>query len=344
MENKSEDWILENLSSEDWGQHLVDFRRWLSQQKKVKGKGTFSDNASKLYANAIRGYLNYVGATLSLTKAQKEALIKIESMPEKDYPFNLRVKEQLMRLANPTEDYIVSAGVSFGLRVGDFVKITRGMLEPLIDEKPPIQLPRIVTKKEGVEAYPFIDRDAKEAIERLLKIMDMEGRTNPDELMLKFEYQGNAGIEVNTILKELFEKAKIPLGEFRVRFHILRKFLTDQLASVCIEDKWKHFVGKKTRSPYVSKEGREAYNRVMEFTNINHKNIAVPDDIRKLNSQIEELRLQVSQKDKRLKSLEEQKIEIERLKSKIFERDTQNEREISELRNQIKEILAKLED
>lgn len=76
------------------------------------------------------------------------------------------------------------------------------------------------------------------------------------------------------------------------------------LASVCVEDKWKHFVGKKTRSPYVSKEGREAYNRVMEFTNVNHKNIAVPDDIRKLNSKIEDLREQIIQKDKRLKSLE----------------------------------------
>ncbi len=127
---KDETWTLENLQSEDWGTHLVNFREWLSKQQKKRGKGTLSDNRTKMLANAIRGYLVHIGATLSLTKKQKLALTKIESMPEKDYPINLNVKQQLMRVADPVEDYVVCAGISFGFRAGDFIKITRGTLKP----------------------------------------------------------------------------------------------------------------------------------------------------------------------------------------------------------------------
>ena len=90
--------------------------------------------------------------------------------------------------------------------------------------------------------------------------MDREGRKDSDEPMLKLQTE-NLGHEVNALLKDLFDEAQIPTGDYVVRFHILRKFLTDQLASVCVGDKWKHFVGKKTRSPYVSAEGREAYKK-----------------------------------------------------------------------------------
>lgn len=293
IEPKTEAWILDNLQSEDWGAHLVNFRRSLSQKPKHRGKGTLSDNTTKLYANSIRAYLRYVGAALSLNKTQKFTLTKIENMPETDYPFNLKVKEVLMRVADPIEDYVLCAGVSFGLRASDFIKITRGQLEPLIHLEPPIQLGEIVTIKEGIKAYPFIDRDAKESIERLLRIMDREGRTDPDEPMLQFRTSYKTR-ELNGILKGLFEKAGVSLGEFRVRFHILRKFITDQLASVCAEDKWKHFVGKKTRSPYVSQEGREAYTKVMEFTNINHKEAKgqvweYEESMERLQRQIEDL-------------------------------------------------------
>jgi len=106
--------------------------------------------------------------------------------------------------------------------------------------------------------------------------MDRGERTDSDEPMLKLQTE-NLGHEANAILKDLFDKAQIPTGDYVVRFHILRKFLTDQLASVCVEDKWKHFVGKKTRSPYVSAEGREAYKKVMQFTCVNGDRIRGQD-------------------------------------------------------------------
>jgi len=126
--------------------------------------------------------------------------------------------------------------------------------------------------------------------------MDRGERTDSDEPMLKLQTE-NLGHEANAILKDLFDKAQIPTGDYVVRFHILRKFLTDQLASVCVEDKWKHFVGKKTRSPYVSAEGREAYKKVIQFTCVNGQRLrgqdarleAVEQRLRTLQSQIASL-------------------------------------------------------
>jgi len=176
----------------------------------------------------------------------------------------LKTKEALLRVANTEEEYIISVGVSFGLRIGDFRTLTRGLLEPLLNKDVPIQLPKIMTKKEGVPAYPFIDRDTKEAIRRLLREMDFKGKTKSSDRMLALSSR-----QINDMIKTLYEKAGVPIADYTVRFHILRKFLTDKLSNVCSGDKWKWFVGKKTPSPYVSSEGLEAYKKVMEFTYIN---------------------------------------------------------------------------
>lgn len=291
--NKDEDWILANKDSEDWGAHLVNFHRWVKKQPKQRGRGTLSDNTAKVYANGIRGYLKHVGIAAGLSKVQRTEITNVESQPTLDYPFDLRVKEQLMRVANPEEEYIVSAGVSFGLRVGDFRRITRGMLEPLLDKEIPIQMPRIMTVKEGVPAYPFIDKDAYEAINRLLKEMDLQERTKPSDRMLDLTSR-----QIGDVLKTLFKKAGINTAEYTVRFHILRKFLTDKLAGICAGDKWKTFVGKKTNTPYVGPEGREAYKKVMIFTCVNGHRVRESDvrvgqlekDMRALRDELLELR------------------------------------------------------
>jgi len=276
--DKDEKWILENKDSEDWGAHLVNFHRWIKKQPKQRGRGTLSDNTAKVYANGIRGYLKHVGVAVGLDKVQRTEITNVESQPTLDYPFDLRVKERLLRAALSEEEYIVSAGVSFGLRVGDFRRITRGMLEPLLDKDVPIQMPRIMTVKEGVPAYPFIDKDAYEAITRLLKEMDLQGRTKPSDRMLDLTSR-----QIGDTLKNLFKKAGINTAEYTVRFHILRKFLTDKLAGICAGDKWKTFVGKKTNTPYVGHEGRLAYQKVMEFTCVDgHK-------VRESNVRVERL-------------------------------------------------------
>lgn len=280
LEPHDEKWLLENKMSEDWASHLTAFHKWLGTQPKGRGKGLLSDNSRKIYTNAIRGYLRHVGISTGLSRGQRLQISKVESMPMKDYPFDLRTKMKLLMVADPIEEYIISAGVSFGLRIGDFLLITRGQLEPLLDKEIPIAIGKITTQKEGINAFPYIDADAKYAIKRLLEQLDREGRTAPSEHMLQIDAR-----RLNTLLRRLFKKAGIPLGEYRIRFHVLRKFISDSLASVCSGDKWKYFVGKKADSPYVKAEGREAYKRVLQLTQVNGS-----QSLRAPNQEVEELR------------------------------------------------------
>jgi len=270
--DKNEEWIKANKDTEDWATHLIQYRRWLQTQRSKKHPERFlSDNSAKALTMAIRSYFKHIGIAVDLTKGQKEEIRQVSYKPEIDYPFKLRTKELLLQAVdNPIEEYIVSAGISFGLRINDFLKLTRGILEPLVNEdaEPPIALPPIPTQKRGVTAYPYIDKDALPAIRKLLKEMDKAGRTDPDEPMLLISTH-----KVNDLLQDLFNRAGIKTGTYQIRYHVLRKFLADQLAGICSSDKWKNFIGKSATSPYVSSEGKEIYKRVMSFTCINETRV-----------------------------------------------------------------------
>jgi hypothetical protein len=321
--SKNENWVFKNKDVEDWGAHLVNFHRWLKRKNA-------SDNTARVRANGIRAYFKHVGIVISLTRVQAKEISSVESNPTLDYPFNLQIKTELLRVSNPVEEYIVSVGVSFGLRIGDFQLITRGMLETLLDQQMPIQLPKIQTKKEGVGAYPFIDRDARNSIQRLLKELDAGGRTKPNSRMLLLTQK-----QINTTFKDLFKKAGVATGGYRVRFHILRKFLTDELAKVCSGDKWKNFVGKATHTPYVSAEGRESYSKVMDFTNVNGKGVRHTS-----NQEIEKLKDKLTTLEKIIRDQEKEKrkqdIKIEVLTDGLTEQ--------KELVQGLLEIVAELQD
>jgi len=286
LEDKDESWIMDNLTTEDWGQHLCDFRDYLSQTPKTRGEGFLSDNTTKTLAGAIRGYLKHIGAPLKLTKRQSEYLLKVESLVSIDFPFNINIKGSLLGVSDPIEEYIVAVGVSFGLRINDFLTITRGQLEPLLVEDAPIPLGKLQTQKKGEAAYPFISGDAKQAIERLLKDMDAMGKTDKNEPMLRKDAN-----QINKILKDLFNKANINVGSYTVRFHILRKFLSDNLATVSSSDKWKLIVGKSAKSPYIASDCLETYKRAMPLIDCNGERYRGKD------KQVENLRITIKQQE-----------------------------------------------
>ena len=289
----NEEWILANLDSEDWAQHLCDYRDFLTKQPLQRGEGFLSDNTTKTLNGVIRGYLRHIGATLRFNRRQKLHLTKVEKKVRLDFPFNIRVKEKLISVSSPTEEYLVCCGVSFGLRIGDFLSLTRGQLEPLIDQDTPIPIGKIQTEKEGEPAYPFISGDAKQAIVRRLKEMDGLGKTDDSESMIDLNEQ-----QVNETLQKLFEKAKINVGDYSVHFHILRIFLTDNLSSVSSGDKWKRIVGKASQSPYIKNDATEAYTRVMPLIDANG------DRLRGSTEEIENLRTTIHQQEKEIIGLQ----------------------------------------
>jgi len=318
LDDKNENWVLENKDVEDWGQHLCDFRDFLARIPKTRGEGFLGDNTTKTLTAAIRGYLKYIGVPLKLDKRQKEALLKVESQVNIDFPFNINVKGSLLGVSDATEEYIVAVGVSFGLRINDFLTITRGQLEPLLNEEPPIPLGKLQTQKKGEPAYPFISGDAKQAIQRLLNEMDAMGRIDKNEPMLKKDCN-----QVNKILQELFQKANINTGSYTVRFHILRKFLSDNLATVSSSDKWKLIVGKSAKSPYIASDCKEVFKRAMPLIDCNGERFRGTD------KQVEALRIAVKQ-------LEEENIGLRTRLQNLQEQTAQNSKAIGEILSIVK--------
>lgn len=162
-------------------------------------------------------------------------------------------------------------GKSLGLRAGDFVNLTFGKFRGLKLDSPPVFIGETITEKEHVKAYPFLDFDTLPIVRTILET----NRNCPNnECILTTRsktsglYQKMRGQELSHILQSLATRAKIENGSRRIRFHCMRKFLSDRLASVTSELKWKQVLGKKiSESAYISSNSlRDDYAKVMEST------------------------------------------------------------------------------
>jgi integrase len=240
-----------------WEAKIVAFKTWLATEKNL------SENTASASAMAARSFFAFHRIPLQFRTPEKRRLRERSRVTE-DFHFNLEDIKRLSEVADLEEKYILVTGKSFGLRAGDFLKLTRSNLETHINDEPPISIGRIETVKERVPSYPFIDIDAKDVIKTILAKIATDGRTKPTDRILLFKCE----IELTRALKRLAKRAGLNTGSQIVRFHCLRKFLSDHLASHMSESKWKQIVGKKiSEGAYIGTESlREDYKRAMAET------------------------------------------------------------------------------
>jgi len=247
-----------------WEKKTLEFKRWMMKQPSKKNPSeTLSEYTATSAVGAVRSFFAYHRMELEFRRTESVRLTEAKRKYE-DYRFSTEDLKKMAEFSDLEEEYVVVVGKSFGLRAGDFLKLTRGDLEPYIDRPVPISIGEYSTQKESVPAYPFIDRDAQPVIKRMLEKMSREERKDPSERMLKHKNT----IQLTYVLKRVAERAGIKHGNKVIRFHCLRKFLTDHLSSHMSESKWKQIVGKKIdEKAYVSEDSlRNDYKRVMEET------------------------------------------------------------------------------
>lgn len=234
-------------------------KRVLAFKTFMKDSG-FADYTATTAVMAIRGFFAYYRTPLVYRRGESKRL-RERTRKTEDYRFSLDGLRKMYDVADLTERYVITAGKSFGLRAGDFMRLTRGDLEPHIDKETPISIGEYKTEKEGVYAFPFIDSDAKPVIKLMLERMTRAGRTENKQRVLTYE----DGIQLTRVLKRCVDKAGINTGGKQVRFHCLRKFLADHLSSVMSESKWKQIVGKMiSEGAYISPDSLRAdYERAM---------------------------------------------------------------------------------
>ena len=242
-----------------WEKKVISCKQWAIE------KG-FSENSARTITTAARSFFTYHRKPLQFRKQESRRIDEARTEKE-DYRFNLQDLKKLFDVADLPERYVVTAGKSFGLRAGDFIRLTRGQIEPYIEREIPISLGQLNTQKESVKAYPFIDSDAQPVIKLILEKMTREGKTQPSDRLCAYANK----IRLSRVLKRLAKKAGLVTGDKVVRFHCLRKFLSDHLSSHMSESKWKQIVGKTiSEGAYISADSlREDYARAMAETCFN---------------------------------------------------------------------------
>jgi integrase len=240
-----------------WARLVLQFKQWLMDEKHL------APYTATTAAMAVRGFFAYNYMPLMYRRTESKRLSEHTRKTE-DYKFSVEDLKRMAEVANLSEKYVLVAGKSFGLRAGDFLRLTRGDLEAYINRPVPISIGKFGTGKEKVPAYPFIDSDAQPVIKLMIEQMNRKGRVKPTDRVLTYKWEK----ELSQTLKRLAERAGLNVGNKRVRFHCLRKFLIDNISSLMSESKWKQIVGKKiTESAYVSSDSlREDYERAMSKT------------------------------------------------------------------------------
>ena len=247
-----------------WRRKIFEFHNYLLEHG-------YSECYTQSACSMIRGFFSYYDLPLHFSHADSRRLAQ-RSRKTEDYLFDKEVISKMAMVANLRERYVLLVGKSLGLRAGDFVSITYGKLRGLKLDSVPVFIGTIITQKERVPAYPFLDYDAVPIVRAVLEA----GKDKPNTdyiLMTKSKkkhntYQMMQDAELSYILQSLAKRASIEHGNRRIRFHCLRKFLSDRLSSGMSESKWKQIVGKKiSEGAYINSDSlRSDYSKVMPST------------------------------------------------------------------------------
>jgi hypothetical protein len=257
----------------------------------TKGGKKLSDNSRQAFIHAVRSFFAYLRLDLQFIKQQKRFLGKKARLVEHDYHFSLKDLEEMVKMANPQEKYIMLAGKDLGLRPVDFLVLSQGhfarALKQRETEEAPILLGEIYTQKEGVNAYPFLTDDGLEAARIWLRNLKSKDRYDDKKPMLEIQEK-----ELTENLKRLAKKAGIDTHGERIRFHCLRKFLIDRLSKKTSESKWKQIVGKQIdEGAYVSPLAlKEIYADVMNSIQLPKAEPVNHDKLLKLEAEHAELK------------------------------------------------------
>ena len=247
-----------------WEKNAIQFKIWLKKQTTKRG-GTYSDNSVDAAVMALRSFFDYYRTALNFSQSEGRKLNGRNKRKTIDYQLTNDVLKHMTAAGDLREKYVVLVGKSVGLRVSDFIKFTWGTFRSLdLTGEPPIFMGEIITEKEGVSAFPFLDADATPIIQMMLDA----NKDKPDsERILDYKEER----QVTVILQRLAKTANIPLGGKHLRFHCFRKYLIDRLSAYMSESKWKQIVGKAiSEGAYVSTlELRECYAKASASTVLN---------------------------------------------------------------------------
>jgi hypothetical protein len=242
---------------------LFDFKKWILETKKTMSGKNYSSHFAVACVMTARSFYDYYRMPTVFRK-QEAKTIKQSSRTTSDYRFDKEDLSKMALVGDLKQRYILLVGKSVGLRASDFTAFKYSTFRCLkLDNDAPISLGEVMTIKENVPAFPFLDSDAIPIVKQILE--SNKDKADNDKVISDSEDN------LSVVLQTLARKAGIEPHGNRIRFHCLRKFTIDHLSAFASESQWKQIVGKAiSEGAYVSTDQlRGVYLRAMPSLLIN---------------------------------------------------------------------------
>jgi hypothetical protein len=240
---------------------LLQFRKWITDSGK-------SSNYARSVMGAVGGFFHYYRVKLNFTTSESRRLLARERTTS-DYRFEKEDFERIGKYASLREKYILYVGKAVGLRASDFLLFTFGHFRSAkLDGEPPVFLGEFATHKQSEKVYPFLDSDALSVVKDLLEVN--KAKLDSDRVL------DDSEDNLSLILQNLCRKSGMEIigttihGK-RVRFHCMRKFLSERLSVYSAESQWKQIVGKAiSEGAYISPDQlKVVYSKAMKDISVN---------------------------------------------------------------------------
>jgi hypothetical protein len=300
---------------------LLLFRKWILDS----GKST---NYASSSVGAIGGFYSYNRTPLTFIRSESKKLRQRERTTQ-DYHFEKDDFEKMAKYANLKEKYVLFLGKSTGLRASDFLKLTYGHFRSAkLDSEAPVALGEFVTHKQTEKAFPFLDTDALQIVKDFLEV----NKSKLDSELVLDDTEDNLSLMLQKLAKKSgMEIEGVAIHGKRVRFHCMRKFLSERLSAHSSENQWKQIVGKAIgEGAYISQDQlRAVYAKAMKDITINGNGIKV--------KKLMELENALLESQKRLTNIE---VTNEVLRKELNNVNVEQQKDKQELLKQISSMYA----
>jgi len=233
----------DNTQKYFYDNEVPNFFRWLKTEfKGTKTKKPLSENSALAVTTAVRSFFAYHRYALDI---KKDALPSSEKATQTyvDHQFDIYQLRAMFQQGDLKERTILACGKELWLRAGDFVGLSRDLIELAIKREQELAENEhrdtdtvefeLMTEKEKEPCSCHLSKETIELLKDYLK-------TYPSTNGHLFQFTEEA---LTDLLRRLADKSKITVNG-RIRWHCMRKFGITLMHGKVTEPVMKYMVGK----------------------------------------------------------------------------------------------------
>lgn len=317
------------------GENLIEFRNRSARFSKTLEKfhdyllsQDYSINTARNLIIGVRQLFRFYEMPILIRNGSKVSQT-VESTS--DFPLTIEAVRAMFQVADLRERVILSLATDLGLRIGDFLALTRAAL-PNLSQEAPISFV-VMTEKKKIVAKGFLSQESVDLLKLYLPTLDK--KENP------YLFPSNSRSHIsdewlNNTLRSLTAKAGIATGDKSLHFHLFRKmFLSAAIDSGCGLTAAKMMCGKsipKSDSTYLTTVNlKHKFLQLKKFLTIQEQPRAETEKLETLKSAVNKLQEELTQQKTITDTVSEENLNLKKRISKTEQKLTDLEKAIHEI-------------